>query len=216
MVPKPDAPRWLQSGVIAWLRPISPSGGRLIFRSVEGTRDDIVATQASVGSDPGAIAERPIRAATARLFSRCLSMMMKVVIRFVLLSIAYLVFAGQTSTDECVAAVLSAGLLIGLWLVARFWQTQPLSFAPAVVLRLVLAVAPKLLTDSLRLVPRMLSGRTGETSQEFVAGASAPQDVAWWAVFTLTTSVSPNNYLITRLPRPGEVVMHRLVESSGP
>ena len=35
-------------------------------------------------------------------------MMMNVVIRFVLLSIAYLVSAGQMSTDECVAAVLSA------------------------------------------------------------------------------------------------------------
>jgi hypothetical protein len=143
-------------------------------------------------------------------------MMMKVVIRFALLSIAYLVFAGQMSTDECVAAVLSAALLVGLWRFARFWQTLPLSIAPAVVLRLVLAAAPKLLTDSLKLIPRMLSGRTGEMSQEFVAGAGAPRDISWWAVFTLTTSVSPNNYLITRLPRPGEVVMHRLVETSGP
>jgi hypothetical protein len=142
-------------------------------------------------------------------------MMMKMVIRFALLSIAYLVFAGQMSTDECVAAALSAAPLVGLWLFARSWQTLPLSIAPAVVLRLVLAAAPRLLTDSLKLLPRMLSGRTGEMSQEFVAGAGAPQDMSWWAVFTLTTSVSPNSYLITRLARPGEVVMHRLVGSSG-
>jgi hypothetical protein len=142
--------------------------------------------------------------------------MMKVVIRFALLSIAYLVFAGQMSTDECVAAGLSAALLVGLWLFARFWQTLPLSIAPAVGLRLVLAAAPKLLTDSLKLIPRMLSGRTGEMSQEFAVDAGAPQDVSWWAVFTLTASVSPNSYLITRLARPGEIVMHRLVKSAGP
>lgn len=40
------------------------------------------------------------RGATARWLSRCLPMvMMKVVIRFVLLSVAYLVFAGQMSAD---------------------------------------------------------------------------------------------------------------------
>jgi hypothetical protein len=143
-------------------------------------------------------------------------MMMKVVIRLILLSVAYLVFAGQMSADECFAAVLSAALLVGLWLFARFWQTLPLSIAPAVVLRLVLAAVPKLVTDSLRLVPCMLSGRwqTGAMSQEFVADAGAPQDVSWWAVFTLTASVSPNIYLITRLARPGEVVMHRLAGPS--
>lgn len=159
----------------------------------------------------------PARVATTRWLSRCLSMMMmKVVIRFVLLSVAYLVFAGQVSADECVAAVLSSALLVGLWWFARFWQTLPLNIAPAVTLRMVLAAAPKLVTDSLRLVPRMLSGwRTGTMSQEFVADAGAPQDISWWAVYTLTISVSPNLYLITRLARPGEVVMHRLAESSG-
>jgi hypothetical protein len=140
-------------------------------------------------------------------------MMMKVVIRFALLAVAYLVFAGQMSVDECVAAVLSAALLVGLWLFARFWQTVPLSIAPAAALRLILAAAPKLVTDSLKLVPRMLPGgwQTGVMSQERVADAGAPRDVSWWAVFTLTASVTPSSYLITRLTRPGEVVMHRLV-----
>ena len=139
---------------------------------------------------------------------------MKVVTRFALLSAAYLVFAGQTSADEGVAAVLSAALLVGLWVFARSWQTLPLSVSPAVVLRLVLAAAPKLVTDSLRLVPRMLPGgqQTGVMSQELVPDAGAPQDVSWWAVFTLTASVSPNTYVISRLARPGEVVIHRLAE----
>ena len=145
-------------------------------------------------------------------------MMMKVLIRFLLLAIAYLVFAGQMSTDECVAAVLCAALLVGLWYFARFWQTRPLSIPPALVLRLIWTAAPNLVTDSTTLIPRMLSGgwRTGVMSQEFAADAGAPQDVSWWAVFTLTVSVSPNAYLITRLARPGEVVMHRLVDSSNP
>ena len=141
-------------------------------------------------------------------------MMMKVVIRFALLAVAYLVFAGQLSVDECVAAALSAALLVCLWLLARFWQTLPLNVAPAVALRLILAAAPRLVTDSFTLAVRMLSGgrQTGVMSQEFVADAAAPQDMSWWAVFTLTRSVSPNSYLITRLARPGEVVTHRLVE----
>jgi hypothetical protein len=140
--------------------------------------------------------------------------MMKVVIRFAFLAAAYLVFAGQMSDDEGIAAALSAALLVGLWLFARFWQTLPLSVAPAVALRLVLGAAPKLVTDSFGVAIRMLSGdwQLGVMSKEFVADAGAPRDVSWWAVFTLTTSVAPNSYLITRLPRPGEVVMHRLAE----
>jgi hypothetical protein len=62
----------------------------------------------------------------------------------------------------------------------------------------------------------MLSGgwQTGGMSQEFVANAAAPQDVSRWAVFTLTVSAAPNGFLVTRLARSGEVVMHRLAESS--
>lgn len=146
-------------------------------------------------------------------------MMMKVVIPFVLLSVAYLAFAGQMSADEGVAAVLSAALLVGLCLYARLWQTTlRFSIPPAVVVRLVLAAAPKLLTDSLKLIPWMLPGRrrTGGMSQEFVADAASPRDISWWAVFTLTVSAPPNSFLVTRLARPGEVVMHRLAGSSDP
>lgn len=144
-------------------------------------------------------------------------MVMKLVIRFTSLAIAYLVFAGQMSIDECVAAVLTAALVVGLWFYARFWETLPLDVAPAVALRLVLSAAPKLVSGSFRLAVRMLSGdwRTGVISQEFVAAAGAPQDVAWWAVFTLTKSAPPNSFLITRLARPGEVAMHRLVRPAG-
>jgi hypothetical protein len=143
-------------------------------------------------------------------------MLMKGVTRFLLLAIAYLVFAGQMSVDECIAAAVSASLLVSLLLFARFWRTLPLSVVPAVALRLVLAAAPKLLTDSFSVAVRMLSGdwQSGVMSQEFVADAGAPQDVSWWAVFTLTTSVPPDSYLITRLARPGLVVMHRLAEPS--
>ena len=59
-----------------------------------------------------------------------------------------------------------------------------------------------------------LSWQPGVMSQTFVPDACAPRDPSWWAVFTLTTSLSPNTYLITRLSRPGEVVMHRLAGSS--
>jgi hypothetical protein len=140
-------------------------------------------------------------------------MKMQAVIRFMLLGSIYLAFAGQTGADEWAAAALCAGFITLLSLLADRWQTMQFHFVPAVVLRQVLTALPRLVTDSARLVPRILRGgwQTGTMSQEFVDGPASPRDPAWWAVFTLTTSLPPNSYVIARLPAPNEIMIHRLV-----
>lgn len=141
-------------------------------------------------------------------------LMMKIVVQFVLLAAAYLAFAGQLSADECIAAVVTAAMITVLSLIAHRSHKLQFNFSLLVVTRQVTGVLPKLVTDTLTLIPRLLrSGwQTGMMSQEFVANASIPDDAAWWAMFTLTTSLPPNSYVISRLTRPGEVIMHRLAE----
>ena len=141
-------------------------------------------------------------------------MMMKMVWRFVAMAAAYLAFAGQISTDECVAAGISAAALMCLSLIAHRSHGIQFRFDPASTLRQAAAALPKLLTDTLALIPRLLrpGSRTGTMSQEFVANAGSNEDAAWWAVFTLSTSLPPNSFLITRLARPREVIIHRLAE----
>jgi hypothetical protein len=141
-------------------------------------------------------------------------MMIKLALRFVLIVAAYLAFAGQVSIDECVAAVASASAVTLLSLFAHRLHPTQFHFSPAVVACQVLAALPKLLTDSLAVIPRLVRGgwRAGTMSQEFVVRDGRDRDTAWWAVFTLATSLPPNSYVISRLARPGEVVMHRLAE----
>jgi hypothetical protein len=139
-------------------------------------------------------------------------MMVKIVIRFLLLAAAYMALAGQMSIDEGVAAGLSAALLTSLSLLAASQQRLRFRFTPSVVARQIVTSLPNLLTDSLKLVPRFLGGdrHPGTMSQEFVADPAKSDDPAWWAMFMLTTSLPPNSYVVARLSRPGEAVMHRL------
>ncbi|HEY0183043.1 MAG TPA: hypothetical protein VGC09_09575 [Rhodopila sp.] len=134
-------------------------------------------------------------------------------VRFVLLAVTYLAFAGHLSGDECVAAVLAAATLTSASLAVHQRHAVRFRFAPATVARQVLQTLPKLVTDSLKLIPRMLLGgwRTGMMSQEFIGNARPADDAAWWAIFTLTTSLPPSSYVVSRLARPGEVIIHRLI-----
>ena len=136
-------------------------------------------------------------------------------LRFVLTIVAYLIFAGQVSLGESVAAFASAAAVTLLSLIAHRSRPPRFHFVPSVIATQLLGALPKLLTDSVSILPRLLGTRTGTMSQEFLASPSHEHDPAWWAGFILTTSLPPNSYLVSRLSRPGEVIVHRLVEPRG-
>lgn len=137
---------------------------------------------------------------------------MKLVLVFPLMLALYLAFAGQMSRDEWVAGAVSALAVTALSMVAHRERSLRFHFRLTVVIRQVIGAAPKLLTDTLAVIPRFVGGwHTGTMSQTFVRDGDA--DPAWWAVFILTTSLPPNSFVISHLPRPGEVIVHRLVPS---
>lgn len=137
---------------------------------------------------------------------------MKAGFLILVLAAAYLGFAGTTSTDEFVAAAIAS---VTLAIFSHFaHQAHRIQFRllRTDIARQCLGVLPKLVTDSARLVPRLLSAsfRGGETSQQFIDKDAPREDPGWWAVRILTTSAPPNSYIISRLSRPGEVILHKL------
>ena len=139
---------------------------------------------------------------------------MKSVLWFALLVPVYLGFAGSFSLDEVVAGIAGAACVAVLsWLASR---SHPVRFSLARwdIIRVCLGAVPTLVTDSARLLPRMLFGsdRPGTTSQEPLRTDAPREDPGWWAAQILATSVPPNSYVISRLSRPGDVIMHRLAD----
>jgi hypothetical protein len=131
-------------------------------------------------------------------------------LRFALLAAAYLVFAGQASLDECVAAGIAAAGVTLLSLVRHPQSTPRFHFTPWIVASQVLAALPRLVIDSLVVLPRLVMWRTGTMTQEFSAPDGRRHDSAWWAVHILATSAPPNSFVVSRLACPGEVIIHRL------
>jgi hypothetical protein len=136
------------------------------------------------------------------------------IVAWCLLLSLYLVVAGQTSTDEIVAAVMTAGAGTLLMIIERRVSARRLSFRQLPWLRTVADSAKALLIDPLR-VTRSLASRPappGVIVREPFDPYSPDETAAGMrAVLALSKSIAPNAYVIEVLPR--ELLLHRLSNS---
>ncbi len=135
---------------------------------------------------------------------------------WILLFGLYLLFVGQATIAELVAALVTSGLAAAYHWYVRTKAHRRFRFA-APWLRLGLRVARALARDTALVgwgLTRAILGRMvrgGLTRQPFQAGGHTPQAAAHRGIDMLAASIAPNSYVIDVPEPPRGLLMHRLV-----
>ena len=133
---------------------------------------------------------------------------------------AYLLFAGQASTDEVVAAVLCAIAATALSIVLRRYAERAYRFRGVPWLAVLGRPAAALLPDAWR-VGRVLAraalrgpgaAQGAWMWQDFRHGGESAEDAARRALVTLGASFAPNAYVLQLPDTRDAILLHRLAE----
>jgi hypothetical protein len=123
------------------------------------------------------------------------------------------VLAGQTSTDEVVAAALAATTATLLLIMERGVSTRRFAFRELPWLRIIGDSARALMLDTLRVGRSLVSSSppSGAMVREpFVSNERDEAAGGQRAVLTLSKSIAPNAYTIEVLWPSHELLQHRL------
>ena len=151
---------------------------------------------------------------------------MLALVTFSLSMVCYLVFAGQVSTSEIIAAVPASGLIAAFAFLRHRGQDRPIQlWAPWS--RLLLSLLAALLRDTgrvgghllrLAFVPRLHSDGSID-SQPFHPGHADPAGAGRRALVTLAASFAPNGFVLDVAPSvllgdEPALLMHHLLPSA--
>ena len=132
------------------------------------------------------------------------------------LATLYLVFAGKTSLDECVAAVVVGGLAAALrrWLLGREGQgLRPGRVPMHTLLHPLAALARDSAVVGGALLRRVLWRRPlagGFAEIRFDAGGVDPRDAARRAIVMTAISLAPNTFVVDVAEGRDRLIIHRL------
>ncbi len=135
-----------------------------------------------------------------------------------LLFATYMVFAGQISESELLAALPASALAI-VFTIAHRDNARRRFAMPAAAVPFALRSAIQILPDTVGVgwaLTRVVfagarASRGSVVEQPFRIGAASPQDAARRAVTTLGVSLAPNGYVLRVFAGDESLLIHRLV-----
>ncbi len=139
---------------------------------------------------------------------------------FLLLFGLYLLFAGQASLDEVLAAGLSSAVIAALAGVVSRIAERRFNFSGLPWVRLIFrplwSVMPDVSRVGMRLAQTRVRGGAIQRWRFMAVGADSERDAARSAALSLAASFAPNGYIIAVLHGRGEVLVHQLVPTEQP
>ena len=116
---------------------------------------------------------------------------------------AYLLFAGQASTSECLTGVVAAGLataLAAVWRTAGPRRFRTLAPWPRLIGAPLASLAPDAVRVGARLIAAIRRRPAAELgaiqSQPFQPGGDSPEAAARRGLVALAVSLAPNGYMV--------------------
>lgn len=139
--------------------------------------------------------------------------------KFSLLFGCYLLFAGQVSTDEIIAALCCAAAATAVSLTIPLVAERHFGFGGVPWFQLIRQACASLLSDVPRVALRLLRPHLPSGVLQrwpLVGTGDDPHTTARRALVTLANSLAPNSYVVTVLGGRGELLVHRLIPDEPP
>jgi hypothetical protein len=134
------------------------------------------------------------------------------------LFVLYVLLAGQASTDEIVAAVLTTAAATVFSRAQRGLSDRGFHILHLPLARMALGAATSLITDTARVSRHLarLHPRPGRLERNAIPfGGDTPGDAGRRALETLRTSIAPNSFVVAMLGGRAERIVHRLSTRAG-